>query len=121
VIPTNFGILFWRDPKLKDELMAIFKNQDGKLTKLGILPLEKEKALQTLLEANLIEVLELRFLAACRTTPRTVAHSDRLLGLVEKVPDSYNSWTLDRRLYLKSEDELEYVLSLIEQAYKDVL
>lgn len=34
--------------------------------------------------------------------------------------DGYN-WTLDRRVYLKSADELEYVVGLIEQSYKNVL
>lgn len=41
-------------------------------------------------------------------------------GKVEKIPEGYN-WTMDRRVYLKTETELEYVLSLIEQSYKDVL
>lgn len=39
---------------------------------------------------------------------------------IKKIPDSYN-WTMDRRVYLKSKDELEYVLGLIEQSYKNVL
>lgn len=41
-------------------------------------------------------------------------------GLIEKIPDGYN-WTLNRRVYLKSADELDYVTGLIEQSYKDVL
>ncbi|OLY90762.1 Predicted transport protein [Cnuella takakiae] len=40
--------------------------------------------------------------------------------IVEKVPDTYR-WTMDRRVYLKSKDELDYIMSLIEQSYKDVL
>lgn len=44
--------------------MPIFKLQSGKLKKLSILPLDKEKNLQQLLEANLMEALELRFLAS---------------------------------------------------------
>ncbi len=39
---------------------------------------------------------------------------------VEKVPESYQ-WTLDRRLYLKKYEDIDYVISLIEQSYKDVL
>jgi len=39
---------------------------------------------------------------------------------VEKISEGYN-WTMDRRIYLKNEHEIEYVLSLIEQSYKDVL
>ncbi len=39
---------------------------------------------------------------------------------VEKIPDSYQ-WTMDRRIYLKSKDELEYVFNMIEQSYKDVI
>lgn len=43
--------------------MPIFKVQNGKLKKLNIISLDKEKNLQSLLEANLMEALELRFLA----------------------------------------------------------
>ena len=39
---------------------------------------------------------------------------------VDKVPESYN-WTMDRRVYLKSTDDFEYVMKLIEQSYQDVL
>ena len=39
---------------------------------------------------------------------------------VDKIPEGYN-WTMDRRVYLKSSDDLEYVVALIEQSYKDVL
>lgn len=41
-------------------------------------------------------------------------------GAVEKVPDTYN-WTMNRRIYLKSSDELDYVIGIVEQSYKDVL
>ena len=41
-------------------------------------------------------------------------------GLVEKIPDGYN-WTMDRRIYLKSVSDLEYVLGIIEQSYKNVI
>lgn len=41
-------------------------------------------------------------------------------GLVQKIPDGYN-WTMDRRAYLTSADDLDYVLGLIEQSYKNVL
>jgi predicted transport protein len=39
---------------------------------------------------------------------------------VDKIPDGYN-WTMDRRVYLDSADDLEYVVGLIEQSYKNVL
>lgn len=39
---------------------------------------------------------------------------------VEKISEGYN-WTLDRRVYIKNETDLEYVLKLIEKSYKDVL
>lgn len=41
-------------------------------------------------------------------------------GMVDKIPDGYN-WTMDRRVYLKSDSELEYVVGLIEQSYKNVI
>lgn len=40
--------------------------------------------------------------------------------IVEKVPDSYK-WTMNRRTYLKSMDDIEYVMGLIEQSYMNVL
>lgn len=40
--------------------------------------------------------------------------------MVDKIPDGYN-WTLNKRIYLKTEDDLEYIMSIIEQSYKDVL
>lgn len=39
---------------------------------------------------------------------------------VEKVPDTYQ-WTMDRRIYIKSDEDLDYVFSIIEQSYKDVI
>jgi predicted transport protein len=39
---------------------------------------------------------------------------------VEKIPEGYN-WTMDRRVYLKSQQDLDYIFQLIEQSYKDVL
>jgi predicted transport protein len=41
-------------------------------------------------------------------------------GLVTKIPDGYN-WTLNRRVCLKSINDLEYIVDLIEQSYKDVI
>ncbi len=41
-------------------------------------------------------------------------------GLVDTIPDGYN-WTMKRRVYLKSASELEYVVGLIEQSYKNVI
>lgn len=41
-------------------------------------------------------------------------------SMVDKIPEGYN-WTMDRRIYLKSIDDLEYVVGIIEQSYKNVL
>lgn len=41
-------------------------------------------------------------------------------NLVDKIPDGYN-WTLNRRVYLKKEDDLDAVVAILEQSYKDVL
>lgn len=40
--------------------------------------------------------------------------------LVDKIPEGYN-WTLDKRVYLKNDSDLDYVMELLEQSYKDVL
>ena len=48
--------------------MAIFKDTQGTLKKLNTLPLDKEKNLQKLVEDNLMEVLELHFIATEYTT-----------------------------------------------------
>jgi predicted transport protein len=42
------------------------------------------------------------------------------LGKVEKIPDGYN-WTMNRRIYLKTQQELDYVMEIIEQSLNDVL
>jgi predicted transport protein len=44
--------------------MPVFQNVDGKLKKLRLLPLDKEKALQKLIEQNLLEVLDMGFIAS---------------------------------------------------------
>ncbi len=41
-------------------------------------------------------------------------------AIVEKISESYQ-WTMDRRIYLKKKEELDYIFGLIEQSYKDVL
>jgi len=41
-------------------------------------------------------------------------------GMVEKIPEGYN-WTLDRRIYLKSVSDIDYVAGIVEQSYKSVL
>lgn len=41
-------------------------------------------------------------------------------NLVDQIPDGYN-WTMNRRVYLDSADDVDYVLGLIEQSYKNVL
>lgn len=43
--------------------MPIFKDTSGALKKLNTLPLDKEKNFQKLVKDNLMEVLELRYLA----------------------------------------------------------
>lgn len=50
---------------------------------------------------------------------RPVVYNDPR-GLVDKIPEGYQ-WTMDRRVYLKSQEDIEYVFGLIEQSYKDVL
>ncbi len=41
-------------------------------------------------------------------------------GWVEKIPEGYN-WTMDRRIYLKSAGDLDYVMGIVEESYKNVL
>jgi len=50
---------------------------------------------------------------------RPIEYADQR-KLVEKIPDGYN-WTLDRRVYLDSPADLDYVIGLIEQSYKNVI
>lgn len=40
--------------------------------------------------------------------------------MVDQIPAGYN-WTMDRRIYLNTFDDLEYVLGIVEQSYKNVL
>lgn len=39
---------------------------------------------------------------------------------VDIVPDSYQ-WIMNRRIYLKEKDELDYIFSIIEESYNDVI
>lgn len=50
---------------------------------------------------------------------RPVAYDDPL-NKVEKIPESYN-WSMDRRIYIKSIDEIDYVMKLVEQSYNDII
>lgn len=45
---------------------------------------------------------------------------DDPVGRVDKIPDGYN-WTMDRRIYLNSPSDLDYVLGIVEQSYKSML
>ena len=40
--------------------------------------------------------------------------------MISKIPDTYK-WTLNQRVYLKDESEMDYLFGLIEQSYQDVL
>jgi predicted transport protein len=40
--------------------------------------------------------------------------------MIERIPESYK-WSLSRRVYLRSIEDLEYVVGLIQQSYQDVL
>ena len=42
------------------------------------------------------------------------------LNKVEKIPDSYK-WTINRRIYVNTSEDINYVMQFIEQSYKDVL
>jgi predicted transport protein len=50
---------------------------------------------------------------------RPLAYDDPL-NKVEKIPESYN-WSMDRRIYIKSIDEIDYVMKLVEQSYNDII
>lgn len=50
---------------------------------------------------------------------RPVDYEDPL-GMVEKIPESYN-WSMDRRIYLKNLEEIEYVMKLVEESYNDII
>jgi len=39
---------------------------------------------------------------------------------IEKIPDTYN-WSLNQRIYINNEADIDYVMPLIEQSYRDVL
>ena len=41
-------------------------------------------------------------------------------GSVDKFAEGYN-WTMYRRIYLKAAEDLDYVVGIIEQSYKNVL
>ena len=103
--------------------MPIFRITSGKLTKLDVLPLAtvEEKATSLYVayrrSKNFAEVHINRTQLKIHLRPTNYEDPRRF---VEQVPEGYN-WTMDRRAYLKSLDDLDYVSGLIEQSYKDVL
>lgn len=50
---------------------------------------------------------------------RPIEYNDPLM-MVGKIPDGYK-WTLNQRVYLNEESQLDYIFSLIEQSYQDIL
>ena len=50
---------------------------------------------------------------------RKIEYNDPLKK-VEKIPESYN-WTLDRRVYIKDLEELDYIMELVVQSYNDII
>lgn len=50
---------------------------------------------------------------------RRIEYNDPL-GKVEKIPESYN-WTLDRRVYVKNIEDLDYIMGLVVQSYNDII
>jgi len=41
-------------------------------------------------------------------------------SMVENISESYN-WTMNRRIYLKTSEDIDYIFGIIEQSYMDVL
>jgi predicted transport protein len=41
-------------------------------------------------------------------------------GYVEQVPESFG-WVLNRRVYLRTAEDIDYVMGLVEKSYQDVL
>lgn len=41
-------------------------------------------------------------------------------GFVEQVPDSFG-WVLNRRVYLRTPEDIDYIMGLVEKSYQDVL
>jgi len=39
---------------------------------------------------------------------------------IDQIPDTYN-WSLNQRIYISNEGDIDYVMNLVEQSYKDVL
>gem|GEM_PF-7048768 len=39
---------------------------------------------------------------------------------MDKISEGYN-WTMDRRIYVKTETDMEYALKMIDQSYENVL
>lgn len=42
------------------------------------------------------------------------------LGKVEKTPESYN-WTLDRSVYVKNIEDLDYIMGVVVQSYNEII
>ncbi|MGE4441693.1 MAG: DUF5655 domain-containing protein [Desulfomicrobium sp.] len=105
--------------KGSDPIKSVFENLRSKILELDENVTEKATSLYVAYRVtkNFVEIYIRKNQLNIHLRP---IEYDDPEGKVDKIPEGYN-WTLNRRVYLKSEVELDYVISLIEQSYKDVL
>jgi predicted transport protein len=101
------------------EIQAVFDDLRSRILALG--PQVVERAVQAYigyrLQKNFAEVHILK--SSIRIELRAIEYDDPR-GRVTKLPGTYR-YTLDRQILVNSAGDLDYVMSLIEQSYSDVV
>jgi len=118
-IPTDIAPIDQVSSKTQPQIQALFEELCGRIRQLDENIEEKINPAYYAyrLSKNFAEVTLNK--QQIRILLRPVNYDDPL-HKVEQVPESYK-WTLNRKVIIKDMADLEYVMELIDQSYKDVL
>lgn len=118
-ISTNTAIIHQVPSKIQPQMQALFEELRGRIRQLDENIVEKITTAYYAyrLSKNFAEVTLNK--QQIRILLRPVDYHDPL-SKVERVPDNFR-WTLNRKVIIKDKTDLDYLMDLIEQSYKDLL
>lgn len=93
---------------LHDRIMALDENVSERMTKFYI----GYRIAKNFVEVHIQKKQLMLYL-------RPIDYEDPR-GFVEKVPDSFG-WVLNRRAYLRTPEDIDYIMGIVEKSYQDVL
>ncbi|PIQ21227.1 MAG: hypothetical protein COW65_10340 [Cytophagales bacterium CG18_big_fil_WC_8_21_14_2_50_42_9] len=117
--PTAIATIDQDSSKIQPQMQALFEALRSRIRQLDENIVEKINPAYFAyrLSKNFAEVTLNK--QQIRILLRPVDYKDPL-NKVERVPDSFK-WTLNRKVTIKAETDLDYIMQLVEQSYKDVL